>query len=176
MSAPLSTREKYKNTGYSQIIRKNWTFTAKWRIKMPYFEFFYNFIVKDKPMIQALRNKFDGARGKTAAAIIGAGASLLVLTGAASAQDLAAANQDKAATSQEMTGKPVTLRVGPGFEPEIANLLAATLNSRGCPTTVLEDGFIPESIDVEVDGGDPANFTQTGSAGSFALRECTADS
>ncbi|MEZ5815280.1 MAG: hypothetical protein R3E13_11280 [Alphaproteobacteria bacterium] len=70
------------------------------------------------------------------------------------------------------TGKPVTLSVGPGFSPASAESMARVINSEGCPVTLRNDGFIPDSIDVEVNGR-LANFTSVGSAGSFALRNCT---
>lgn len=85
---------------------------------------------------------------------------------------MAATAQNAQPASLKQAGKHVTLSYGPGFNPVSAESMARVISSEGCPVTLRNDGFIPDSIDVEVNGR-LANFTSVGSAGSFALRNCT---
>ena len=80
-------------------------------------------------MLGPLRDIFRGVRGTAAAAIIAASMALASFSGAALGQE-----QVAAAGAPASKGKPVVLRVGPGFDVNDANLTAAALNSkRGVP-------------------------------------------
>ena len=74
-------------------------------------------------------------------------------------------------TSAKPQGKPVTLRVGPGFDPLQAAGLGTLLNQKGCPTTLetLDKG--PAMLWVEV-GGKRRPYTSVGSAAGSALKWC----
>lgn len=158
---------------YPRLFVKSWTSTINTRIKMPYYESFCNFILKEETMLQALHDSFDGVRGKMAAAVIGAGLSVASL-GAASAQDLAKNDQQATTATQEMTGKPVTLRVGPDFNREIAESMARNLIKDGCPTTVTSERGFPGHVTVDIEGFNPSKFNigETGDAGLVAERLC----
>ena len=83
---------------------------------------------------------------------------------------------EDASTQKSRPGKPVTLRIGPGFNPLAARDIAGVLRDEGCPTTVTDDGFIPNAVLVEVEidnnGAKLAPFTSSFSAGSYALDLC----
>lgn len=132
-----------------------------------------------KKAMSILRNTFEGTRGKAIAGGLAAMMAVASLGGVAHAQDIASNNPNvtNASTAPTATpqGKPVIFRVGPGFSIGEANVMAAFLESKGCPTTVKSDGFIPDSVDVEVSGDIPENFESVGSAGSFALDKCRAE-
>ena len=86
------------------------------------------------------------------------------------------AKVENASTQKSLPGKPVTLRIGPGFNPLAAQDIAGVLQDEGCPTEILYDGLIPKTAQVYV-GDDKRGyyFTSSGSAGSFALRNCKSD-
>ena len=79
---------------------------------------------------------------------------------------------EDAGTQKSLPGKPVTLRIGPGFSPTSARAIAGVLEDEGCPTIVTDDGFIPNTIQIYVDGKRRGTFTSSFSAGSYALDIC----
>ena len=81
---------------------------------------------------------------------------------------------EDASTQKSRPGKPVTLRIGPGFNPLAAQDIAGVLRDEGCPTEILDDLLIPNTAQVYVDDK-RGYFTSSGSAGSFALRNCKSD-
>ena len=81
---------------------------------------------------------------------------------------------ENASTQKSLPGKPVTLRIGPGFNPVSARAIAGVLEDEGCPTTVRDDGFIPNAVLVEIkNGARLVPFKSSGSAGAYALELCT---
>lgn len=128
-----------------------------------------------KKKMSILRNTFEGTRGKVIAGGLAAMMAVASLGGAAQAQDLASNNPNltKASTSAVVTpqGKPVTLRVGPGFDVYAAGGLADVLSQAGCPTTVTAERGFPKRVTVEV-GDYSSRFKQPGDAGAAALLEC----
>lgn len=75
--------------------------------------------------------------------------------------------------TQTFQGKPVTLRVGPGFSLSAADGIADVLNDEGCPATVTTERGLPKRVTVEVEdfsyrfkGG------EVGDAGAAALDLC----
>ncbi len=115
-------------------------------------------------------------RSRAAAAVV-AGLTLLSVAtpfASASAQSAKVYNTSTG-TEATYTGKPVTFHIGPGYtedQVKIATLMAAAIQQNDrCPVTVLHDGFIPNSVDVEVDG-ETTNFIDIYSAGAHAAAEC----
>lgn len=80
--------------------------------------------------------------------------------------------EEKPAKVEGPKGKPVILRVGPGFNPVEAKDLSAILSAEGCPTTVTTERGFPKRVTVEVDGGKGYRFKESGSAGAAALDAC----
>jgi len=115
-------------------------------------------------MAQTLKQQLIS--GFTGAALA-AGATLTP----ALAQD---ANQQTAAVSNEDAapkGKPVTLRVGPGFSLAAADGIARVVDDH-CPVTVTSEGGFPKRLTVEVEGHRKFRTKSVGSAGAAALEGC----
>tara|TARA_R110001606_G_scaffold370439_2_gene526883 strand:- start:1661 stop:2086 length:426 start_codon:yes stop_codon:yes gene_type:complete len=128
-----------------------------------------------KKTMSILRNTFEGTRGKAIAGGLAAMMAVASLGGVAHAQDIASNNPNvtKVSTLPTSTsqGKPVIFRVGPGFNIGEANVMAAFVESKGCPTTVTTERGFPKRLTVEV-GDYSSRFRQPGDAGAAALIEC----
>lgn len=125
-----------------------------------------------KKTMSILRNTFEGVKGKAIAGGLVAMMSLASLS-SATAQDLASAdqNQQAAAPTQTFKGKPVTLRVGPGFSLSAADGIAGILEEEGCPTTVTSERGFPMHVTVE-SNGKTFMFKEIGSAANKASDWC----
>ena len=118
-------------------------------------------------MISAIGNIFrDSAIGRAAAA-----ATVALPLLASFGPSAMAGEQTAAAPATTQSGKPVTLRVGPGFSLSAADGLAGILEREGCPTTVTSERGLPKRIGVEV-GEKKFRFKESGSAGATALSWC----
>ena len=104
--------------------------------------------------------------------IIGQFTAAAVAAGAVLAPTLAYADDAQvAALTAPRVGKPVILRIGPEFNVNEANLMAAFLNREGCPTTVTTERGLPRRVGVQV-GDKSFYFTKSLSAGSQAIDWC----
>lgn len=75
----------------------------------------------------------------------------------------------------ELTGKPVLLRYGPGFDVLSAMVIRDNLIDNGCPATVTEERGLPKRVTVEIDGVVYGRYESAGSAGHVALTLCNAE-
>lgn len=106
---------------------------------------------------------------KAGVALLSLGLTFLPAANAGAQNTHAQATPQTVALNQ--TGKPVTLRSGPGFNIISAMGIRDDLVEAGCPATLTNERSFPGRITVEVEN-QKFSFKSAGSAGDAALDWC----